>query len=103
MQHLTHLWEASNLKTEVDAPTMPAKKADSPFSNLGPVSIYLLISAACGWVILIGNLFPLAVRTNGIVPAVQDLTGLILSSLLLLILALTPVAIRQTLRGGKSR
>jgi hypothetical protein len=70
--------------------------------TVGPTSKYLISFAACGWLILVANLFPLARSTNGIFPVVDDLTGLVLSTLLLLILAMTPVAFRQMIGSGPS-
>jgi hypothetical protein len=65
--------------------------------------LYLLVLAASGWLILIANLFGFAGRSGWIFPAVEDLPGLILSTLLLAIAGLTPMAIRQAFRApGKS-
>lgn len=60
--------------------------------------IYLLAFAVTGWLILIANLFPIARYTEWIFPEVQDKAGLAVSTLLLLVLGLTPYAIRQLLR-----
>lgn len=60
--------------------------------------IYLLAFAASGWLILIANLFPVARYTDWIFPVVQDKAGLAASTLLLVVLGLTPYALRQLLR-----
>lgn len=65
------------------------------FHALGTVGQYLLIFAVSGWLILIGNLFPIASNTGFIFPEVADLGGLIASILLLAVMALTPFAVRN--------
>lgn len=64
---------------------------------------YLVAFAVCGWLILIANLFGLAGKAGWIFPVVDDLTGLTASTLILLVLALTPIAVGQLFgsKGGR--
>jgi len=63
--------------------------------------LYLVLFAACGWLILIANLFGIAGKSGWIFPVVEDIPGLGASTVLCLPLGLTPLAIRQALRQGK--
>lgn len=67
--------------------------------------LYLLVFAACGWLVLIANLFGVAGRSGWIFPEVGDIAGLAGSTVLLLLLGLTPLAIRQTFsrKGGSGK
>ncbi|NDV63312.1 hypothetical protein G0Q06_12675 [Puniceicoccales bacterium CK1056] len=58
--------------------------------------LYLLVFGLCGWLVLIANLFGIAGRSGWIFPAVEDIAGLGGSTVLLLLIGLTPLAIRQT-------
>lgn len=82
----------SALKTSPDSSRV---RAATNFGGLGLPSLYLLAFVLCGWLILVGNLFPLAQTTEGIVPVVDDLAGLTASTLLLAIIALTPIVVRR--------
>jgi hypothetical protein len=64
------------------------------FSSLPLVARYLLVYAACGWLVLMGNLFHLDDKTGWLFPEVEDLAALTASSLLLAVLALTPAAFK---------
>jgi hypothetical protein len=65
--------------------------------------LYLLVFAACGWLILIANMFGVAGRAGWIVPVVDDIPGLAASTMLLAVLGLTPLALSQLLAlKGKS-
>lgn len=71
--------------------------------HLGLVSRFVLILAASGWVVSVVNLMHLAERSGWIVPVVDDLPSLLVSTLLMIILGLTPTAFRvlvQSSRGG---
>jgi len=64
--------------------------------------LYLVVFAVCGWLILIANLFGVAGKTGWIFPTVDDIPGLAASTILCLLLGLTPMAVRQAFgRGGK--
>lgn len=83
----------------------PDKKADrgGALSGLTQPGLYLLILAGCGWLILIANLFGFAGASGWLFPETDDIPGLTLSILLLLILGLTPLAVKQMVRtiGGR--
>lgn len=64
---------------------------------------YLAAFAVCGWLILIANMFGMAGVTGWIFPVVDDLAGLAASTLILLIIALTPIAVGQLLRSKGGR
>jgi hypothetical protein len=65
--------------------------------------LYLIVFAACGWLILIANMFGVAGRAGWIVPVVDDIPGLAASTVVLAVLGLTPMALRQLLAlKGKS-
>lgn len=79
--------------------TRPAKARSTDWLREWTLpGIYLLAFAASGWLILIANLFPIARYTDWIFPVVQDMAGLAASTLLLVVLGLTPYALRQLLR-----
>lgn len=63
---------------------------------------FLLVLAACGWLILIANMFGLAGISGWIFPVVDDIPGLAASTLLIALIGLTPVALRQLFRGKES-
>lgn len=69
---------------------------------IGLPSSFLIAFAVCGWLILLGNLFPIARATTGIFPVVDDLAGLIMSTLIFLILGLTPAMIRSMFSNQNS-
>lgn len=79
----------------------PARKEKvSGFSlrDLGLPGLYTLIFAISGWLILLANLFPVAKDRGWIFPVVDDVAGLAASTILLLVLSLTPYALRQMIR-----
>lgn len=63
--------------------------------------LYLVVFAICGWLILIANLFGIAGKAGWIFPRVEDIPGLAASTVLCLLLGMTPLAIRQALGRGK--
>jgi len=75
------------------------KAASRPISQ--PV-IFLLVLAACGWLILIANMFGLAGVSGWIFPEVDDIPGLAASTILIALIGLTPVALQQLFRGKES-
>lgn len=62
--------------------------------HLGLVSRFVLILAASGWIVSVVNLMHLAERSGWIVPVVDDLPSLLVSTLLVIVAALTPTAFR---------
>lgn len=64
-------------------------------TRAGLVSTSLLVLAACGWLILVANLFGITDRRGWVFPVVEDVPGLAASTLLLAILGLTPPACRH--------
>jgi hypothetical protein len=87
--------------------TTPAKPAKSVLSATAVTmpGLYLLVFALCGWLVLIANMFGIAGKSGWIFPAVVDIPGLAASTVLLAFLGLTPLAIRQLVKGkgGKSK
>ena len=77
-------------------------KARGILSEIGTVGLYLLVFAACGWVVLIANLFGFAGRSGWIFPVVNDIAGFSASILLLAVIGLTPLAVRQLFKGKGS-
>ncbi|MFO7725852.1 MAG: hypothetical protein R6V45_09920 [Oceanipulchritudo sp.] len=80
-------------------PRKTRKAASRPIPQ--PV-IFLLVLAACGWLILIANMFGFAGLSGWIFPVVEDIPGLAASTILIALLGLTPLALRH-LRGKKSQ
>ena len=72
-------------------------RSPSTFSlrDLGLPGIYLLVFAISGWLVLVANLFPIAKASGWIFPVVEDVAGLAASTILLLVLSLTPFALRH--------
>ena len=77
----------------------PGPKPRGILSELGTVGLYLLVFAACGWLVLIANLFGFAGRSGWLFPVVNDIAGFSASILLLAVIGLTPFAVRQLFKG----
>lgn len=66
--------------------------------------IYLLVFAFCGWLILMANMFGIAGASGWVFPVVNDIPGMAASTVLMLVLGLTPLAFRQLLNlGGRAK
>ena len=63
--------------------------------------IYLLVFAFCGWLILMANMFGIAGPSGWVFPVVNDIAGMAASTVLMLVLGLTPLALRQLLNMGR--
>ena len=81
----------------------PDKKPRPGFSldALTMPGTYLLVFAFCGWLVLIANMFGIAGKSGWIFPAIEDISGLAGSTVLLALLGLTPLAIRQVFFSRK--
>lgn len=92
------MWSNSALIKQV---SMKSKSARSVFSATAITipGLYLLVFALCGWLVLIANLFGIAGASGWIFPSVTDLAGLAASTVLLALLGLTPLALRQLVKG----
>lgn len=83
-------------------PASPSERRRGP-TGPGMPGLYLLVLAGCGWLILMANMFGFAGATGWIFPQVTDISGLAASTLLLALLGLTPLALRQLIRGTGGR
>jgi hypothetical protein len=65
------------------------------WSDFGLISLAIMAFALCGLITALVNLLGLANNSFGMIPRVEDLRGLMTSTLLLTILGMTPVAMRS--------
>lgn len=85
-------------------PDPKSSKRGSVLKSLTIPGLYLLLFAACGWLVLIANMFGIAGASGWIFPVVTDIPGLAASTLFLALLGLTPLAFKQAFAGkGKTR
>lgn len=66
-------------------------------SYFGLTTRFILTLAACGWLIVVANLFRIAERSRWVFPFVEDLPGLMTTTLMLIVVGLSPLAIRMML------
>ena len=69
-------------------------------SYFGLTTRFILTLGACGWLIVVANLFRIAERSRWVFPFVDDLAGLMTTTLILIVVGLSPLAIRMMLGGG---
>ncbi|MCC5833987.1 MAG: cytochrome c biogenesis protein ResB [Opitutales bacterium] len=69
--------------------------------HLGLLSRFVLILAASGWIVSVVNLMHLAERSGWMIPVVDDLPSLLVSTLLVIIAGLTPVAVRMVIQSAR--
>ncbi len=78
----------------------PAARAKPPVLGVGFLSLFFFILAASGFLVVVGNLTGIAAG-SGLVPAVDNLPGLMSTTLVLFALGCVPVFLRALAAGRR--